>query len=268
MEIPVNAADESRFKALNPEDRFTFECSEKCMGKCCRLITILLDPWDIEAIARHIKISGPDFLDIFCRYEFGTVSNWPFAWLKQAETGNCAFLLEDGRCSIYPVRPRNCRMYPIGRAVRFEDVEGTPRMREKLFMVEWADHCLGHEASRTWTVKEWLEDSGADKYFELSDAYLSVVDYATRELNSTAWLTSKTARLLMPLIFIPDTLRTKLNINEEAVDHETFYHRRLNAARMVLTEMAASFGFGPLAGTTINENTSIAERIRQMILID
>ncbi|HIE13599.1 MAG TPA: YkgJ family cysteine cluster protein [Desulfotomaculum sp.] len=237
------------------------------MGKCCRLITILLDPWDVEVMARHIRLSGADFLQIFCNYDFGTSSHWPFVWLNHAERGNCAFLLEDGRCSIYEARPRNCRTYPIGRAVRIEDPGETPQIQERLFMVERMEFCLGHEGNRTWTVKEWLKESGACKYYELSDLYLSLVQYATETLNCRAWLSPNTARMLMPLLFMPDLLRKKLAIGEEGMDHETFYRRRLKAVRAVLTEMAATFGCGPLAGTTPgNTEVPLTDRIRQVIL--
>jgi len=252
---------------VKPEDIFRFECSSKCMGKCCRLITILLDPWDVEVMARHIRLSGADFLQIFCNYDFGTSSHWPFVWLNHAERGNCAFLLEDGRCSIYEARPRNCRTYPIGRAVRIEDPGETPQIQERLFMVERMEFCLGHEGNRTWTVKEWLKESGACKYYELSDLYLSLVQYATETLNCRAWLSPNTARMLMPLLFMPDLLRKKLAIGEEGMDHETFYRRRLKAVRAVLTEMAATFGCGPLAGTTPgNTEVPLTDRIRQVIL--
>ena len=255
------------FKEIQPDERFTFECAAACMGKCCRFITILLDPWDVEVIARHLNLPGPEFLDLFCSYGFGTLSSWPFIQLKHAEKGPCAFLLEDGRCSIYPVRPRNCRTYPIGRAVRIEYAGETPRIREQLFLVERMEFCLGYEGSRTWTAKEWLEDSGACKYYELSDLYLSLVQYATDILKSRSWLSPKTARLLMPLFYFPDILRAKIGVSEELMDHESFYRRRLKAAKAVLTEMAALFGYGPLAGaTSSNENISLAERVRQLIL--
>lgn len=252
---------------LQPEDSFTFECNSQCMGKCCRLITILLDPWDVEVITRHIRITGTDFLEIFCNYDFGSSSRWPFVWFNHAERGNCAFLLEDGRCSIYEARPRNCRSYPVGRAVRFENSSEPARVQERLFLVERMEFCLGYQGSRKWTVREWLEDSGVYKYYELSDLYLSLVQYATETLNCRAWLSANTARMLMPLLFMPDTLRKKLDISEEVMDHETFYRHRLRAVRVVLAEMAATFGYGPLAGTTpSNMELSLADRIRQVIL--
>lgn len=269
MQFYTGISDKYAARELKPEDLFTFECNEKCMGKCCRFLTILLDPWDAEVIARHINISGADFLEIFCNYEFGTSSSWPIVWLKQAEVGPCAFLLEDGRCSIYAVRPRNCRTYPIGRAVQIEEAEDGPLIREKLFMVERPDFCLGYAGNRTWTVREWLKDSGVEKYHELSDLYLSLINYAAGTLNCRAWLSPKTARLLMPLLFLPDVLRGKIGVSEDSLDNETFYRRRLEAAKVILTEMAASMGHGPLAGSVApNQDMSLVERIRRLILVE
>ncbi|MDI6632517.1 MAG: YkgJ family cysteine cluster protein [Bacillota bacterium] len=267
MSFTGDTPDEKLFKEIQPDECFNFECSGRCMGKCCRFITILLDPWDVEVIARHLNLPGPEFLELFCTYDFGSSSSWPFVQLKHAEKGPCAFLLKDGRCSIYPVRPRNCRTYPIGRAVQVEYAGDIPLIRERLFMVERMEFCLGHEGSRTWTVKEWLEDSEAYKYYELSDLYLCLVQYATDVLHSRAWLSPKTARLLMPLLYFPDILRAKLGISEAELDHELFYRRRLKAARTLLTEMAASFGYGPLAGGIVaDQNTPLAEHIRQVII--
>lgn len=255
-------------REIGLEDQFTFECKEKCMGNCCRLITILLDPWDIEVMARHLRLPESDFLATFCEYDFGTSSHWPFVWLKHAAKGFCAFMLPDGKCSIYLARPRNCRTYPIGRAIKIEVADEVPQLTERFFlMIEKERLCLGHESGRTWTVKEWLLDAEAFKYYELSDLYLSLVHYASETLNAREWLTPKTARILLPLLFTPDVLRKKLALKEEDIDPETFYRRRLKATRIFLTEMAASFGFGPLAGkTTAVSNMSLAEYLRQLIL--
>jgi len=257
-------------KELKLDDRFNFACSDRCMGNCCRLITILLDPWDVEVIARYLKMSGTDFLDTFCRYDFGAASHWPLIWLKHAEKGFCAFMLLDGKCSIYPVRPRNCRTYPIARAVKIDAGTEIPHLTERFFlMVERNRQCLGHEGERVWTVREWLAETDAFKYYEFSDLYLSLVHYATESLNCRAWLTPVTARILMPLLFTPDLLRSKLGISEELMDHETFYRRRLKAARVILTEMAAIFGFGPLADQlSANQEIPFAARIRQLVLCD
>ncbi|MEW6063727.1 hypothetical protein P378_10255 [Desulforamulus profundi] len=258
--------DEGSLPGVSLDHRFTFECKASCMGRCCNSITILLDPWDIEIMARHLGIPGQQFLAEYCKVDFGHELKWPYARLKHAEDGPCFFMLEDGRCEIYPVRSRNCRTYPIGRAVRFEP-DGTKV--ERTFIVEKMDFCLGHKSEKTWTVEEWFNDADCQKFYELSDLYLELIHYATTRLNSQVWLNRNVSQIMMPLFYGPDLLRNKLGISEQEVDHEEFYRRRMKALKVILTELAAGFGHGPLVGQAKEGNIyggSMMERMKQVLL--
>ncbi|AEG60830.1 YkgJ family cysteine cluster protein [Desulforamulus ruminis] len=236
--------DDGSLPGISLDHEFTFACKDQCMGRCCNTITILLDPWDVEIMARHLGISGREFVAEYCKYDFGQGLKWPYVRLKHAEDGPCIFMLPGGRCEIYPVRSRNCRTYPIGRAVRFEE-KGTKR--DKIFMIEKMDFCLGHNCDQPWTVKKWFEDAQCQKFYELSDLYLEVIDYATKQLDSPRWMNRNIAQMLMPLLYGPDLLRQKLSISEQEVDHEEFYRRRMKALKVILTDIAAEFGYGPCA---------------------
>jgi len=260
--------DEGSLPDIQQNHQFTFECTDKCMGRCCNNITILLDPWDIEMMARHLGVSGQHFLSEYCKYEFGHELKWPYVRLKHAEDGPCIFMLEDGRCEIYPVRSRNCRTFPIGRAVRFE-LDGTKI--EKIFMVDNMAFCLGHKSEKKWTVEEWFNDSDCQKFYELSDLYLEVINYTTTKLNSQVWMNGNIAKMMMPLLYGPDVLRKKLGISEQDVDHEEFYRRRMLALKVVLTDIAASFGYGPLADRAKEGEViavSMMERMKQILLAE
>lgn len=248
---------------IDLSNSFTFECKNQCMGRCCNSITILLDPWDVEIMARHLGISGQNFLAQYCKYDFNQQLKWPYVRLKHAEDGPCIFMLEDGRCEIYPVRSRNCRTYPIGRAVRFEQ-DGTKL--ERIFVVEKMGFCLGHKAEKTWTVEEWFADAQCQKFYELSDLYLEVINYATTQLNSQAWSNENIAKMMLPLLYGPDVLRGKLSISEEEVSHEEFYRRRMKALKVVLTDIAAGFGFGPKAGEVFSG--SLMERMKEVLVTE
>lgn len=243
------------------KDCFTFECKGQCMGRCCNSITILLDPWDVEIMTRHLGMSGQHFLTEYCKYAFSHQLKWPYVRLKHAEDGPCVFMLEDGRCKIYPVRSRNCRTYPLGRAVRFEQ-DGTKI--ERIFIVEKMDFCLGHKAEKNWTVEEWFADAQCEKFYQLSDMYLEVINYATNQLNSQKWMNENIARMMLPLLYGPEVLRVKLGISEETVGHEEFYRRRMKALKVVLTDIAASFGFGPRAGEVFSG--SMMERMKEILM--
>ena len=258
--------DEGSMPDIQQDHQFTFECKDKCMGRCCNNITILLDPWDIEMMVRHLGVSGQHFLSEYCKYEFGHELKWPYVRLKHAEDGPCVFMLKDGRCEVYPVRSRNCRTFPIGRAVRFE-LDGTKI--ERIFMVDNMAFCLGHKSEKKWTVEEWFNDGDCQKFYELSDLYLELINYATTKLNSQVWMNRNIAQMMMPLLYGQDVLRKKLEISEQDVNHEEFYRRRMLALKVVLTDIAASSGYGPLADRAKEGEVfagSMMERMKQILL--
>lgn len=73
-------------------------------GNCCREISPVLDQEDIERILGHLGISEEEF-----RNEYLEVDEDKDLLMKQRP---CSFLCEDG-CSIYDVRPDNCRQFPF-----------------------------------------------------------------------------------------------------------------------------------------------------------
>lgn len=249
------------------EDEFRFTCQAECMGLCCQKITILLDPWDVESMARYLGLSEREFMERYCRVHTGRHSPWPMVSLRDAEDGRCAFLLEDGRCRIYPARSRNCRTYPLGRAVRFETREGTVETIAKIFLVERIDGCLGYEQGERRMVRQWLDAAGALPYYELGDEYLRLIHYTMTELNAAAWLTGRTLAMLYPLLYGAGTLRDRLGLAVDDVSHEEFYRRRMRAIRAILTEMAGALGHGPHAGEVpASGRQTIMERVRGMLL--
>lgn len=83
-----------------------FSCTQ--CGKCCTgrpgYTWVSLD--EIEAIADHLKISLNEFASNFLRKVDG---KWSL--LEFSSSYDCVFL-KDKRCSIYPVRPKQCRSFP------------------------------------------------------------------------------------------------------------------------------------------------------------
>lgn len=249
---------------LSLDDAFDFVCRDECMGTCCNRIDITLDPWDVEVMARHLGISGQEFVHLYCTCTWDAAMCWPVVTLRHAATGPCAFLLADGKCRIYPARSRNCRTYPIGRAVRFEVVNGEKKIIERFFLVDRQTPCRGRLDGSRRTVRDWLETSGALKYFAFSDLYISLIDYAHRELAAPRWLSETTGRVLLPFLFAPDLLRARLGLTEEAVSHEEFYRRRMRALHTLLTDLAAGAGYGPRTGAA--SETTLMDRVKEMLV--
>ncbi|SFG64841.1 Putative zinc-or iron-chelating domain-containing protein [Desulfotomaculum arcticum] len=251
---------------LKPEDGFQFSCGQECMGRCCQKITILLDPWDIEVMARHLGISNREFFSDYCMMEIDTSTGWPAVWLAHAAEGHCAFMLEDGKCSIYPARSRNCRTYPLGRAVRYIQDNGQKIKEERVFMVDRMKFCLGHKDGQNWTVQEWFDDADAYTYYRMSDQYTELVDYAVTELNSREWMSPKVVQMIIPFLFAPDMLRDKLGLRVEEIGHEEFHRRRMKAVKLILTDMAAGLGYGPGIETAETAFTgSLMDRMKKVL---
>lgn len=252
---------------LHMEDAFEFSCQDECMGRCCRNITILLEPWDIEVMARYLGLPGQKFFTTYCRMELDRQAGWPSVWLAHAAEGPCAFMLEDGKCSIYPARSGNCRTFPIGRAVRYiKEGKAGARRDERIFMVEKMQFCLGHRSDKTWTVREWFEDADVHAWYRMSDQYTELVDYAMRELSVRQWMNDAVLRMVIPFLYAPDILRNRLGPAVENVAHEEFHRRRMEAVRLLLTDMAAGFGFGPRAGTGVAASSgSMMDRVGRVL---
>ena len=74
--------------------------------------------------------------------------------------------------------------------------------------------------------------------------------------------------MIMPFLYGPEVLRSKMGVPEEDVDHQESYRRRIKALKVLLTEMAAGFGFGPMVRDTEEdvEDVSVMDRVKDILL--
>jgi uncharacterized protein len=73
-------------------------------ANCCKTISPLFLKKDIRRIAKHLGMTDADFEATYLQVdEEGDLC------LKSLP---CSFLAEDGRCTIYEVRPKDCVEYP------------------------------------------------------------------------------------------------------------------------------------------------------------
>jgi Fe-S-cluster containining protein len=91
------------------EDFRSEKIRHKCIacGASCHL-RVNLGKDDIERILKYAKDTGMN--------EAVIESSGNKYWLKRRATGACVFLTYAGkipRCSIYPIRPTACRLYPL-----------------------------------------------------------------------------------------------------------------------------------------------------------
>ena len=86
-------------------------CHKCCTGMGC---SIVLDPYDVWQIKNGLGKSFQELLNDGS-IELNMVDGLILPNLKMGEDERCAFLNEEGRCSIHSLRPGICRIFPLGR---------------------------------------------------------------------------------------------------------------------------------------------------------
>ena len=160
------------------EDKtFSFACHSEltCFNECCRDLKLVLTPYDILRLKKHLDLSSMDFLDRYADIATGAHNNFPGVFLKmnEDEGRTCPFVSPQG-CRIYSDRPGACRIYPVGRGS--SKTKGQPETREIFFTVR-EDHCLGFNEPKSWSVETWMADQGLVPYNYFNDLWTEVVTH-------------------------------------------------------------------------------------------
>jgi len=89
------------------KDGLRFQCTE--CGKCCtgQPGYVWVSEEEMQKIADHLQISLKDFK---CRYT--RLKGGRYALLELPKRDHDCIFLKDNKCSIYPVRPKQCRTFP------------------------------------------------------------------------------------------------------------------------------------------------------------
>jgi len=150
-------------------DRFQFTCQPgmACFTRCCANLNLVLTPYDILRLKRHLGVSAEAFLDRFTRASTDGTCGLPVVRLRMdPDTGRCPFVTADG-CRVYADRPGACRLYPLGQALK--EVGG--RLQRRYFAIR-ESYCLGWDQGRVWRVADWLADQGLDAYQRMNTSFL------------------------------------------------------------------------------------------------
>lgn len=86
-------------------------------ANCCKTMTPIYLPEDITRIAAHLNLSEKDFFDTYLEVEAETNSV-----IHKALP--CVFL-KDNLCSIYEVRPIDCKEFPHHNKIPFDEYNDT-----------------------------------------------------------------------------------------------------------------------------------------------
>jgi len=92
---------------INIETPVHFKCQEDC-SNCCTSAggTVIISDKDIQRISKYLKISIQEFIKKYTHEEGTSIC------LVDKNNTDCIFLA-DHKCTIYPVRPIQCKTFPF-----------------------------------------------------------------------------------------------------------------------------------------------------------
>lgn len=104
-----------------PTRALSLDCLE--CGACCVDANVLLDDDDLERFddAGRSDLRGKSYIK---RAKDGKIT------LRFMKDGRCQHLLADLKCHIYPIRPFNCRVFPVGSEACLAARESTLGLRD------------------------------------------------------------------------------------------------------------------------------------------
>lgn len=148
MKRNITLEEISDGKLYELEDLVEVSCNG-CKGNasCCHGMgsSIVLDPYDIYRITLGLNKTFEELLTD--KLELNMVDGVILPNLKMVGASeSCAFLLENGKCSIHTLRPGICRIFPLGRYYDNHDFKYFLQVREcdntsstKTKIINWID---------------------------------------------------------------------------------------------------------------------------------
>ena len=163
------------------DDKFRFNCHKgiSCFNKCCKSINVQLTPYDILRLKKHLDISSRDFISRYTLPVQMDAYGTPGLLLSHKPgTSECIFVTEQG-CSVYTDRPTACRYYALGN-VGVRKKAGSKTINNYVVVVD--NYCLGHNETKTQTIRQYLHEQGAAHYDQYNEDWLDII---RKRSNST-----------------------------------------------------------------------------------
>jgi Fe-S-cluster containining protein len=238
------------YQKLSFIDKFKFSCHKglTCFGQCCSDVNIFLTPYDVLRLKKALNISSGRFLKNYTT-TFLTEQKLSLVLLKMKDDArkSCPFVTPKG-CSVYNHRPWACRMYPIGTTTKTAD----PASDEEYTFIAGKDSpCLGTKENREWTVSEWLQNQGLDRYNQKSEPYRAIT--LQNVFREGSGLTLPKAQMLYVALYDLDRFR------EFLFDSSFFERFRVDAESIekirIDDEELLNFGYEWLKFSLFGEKT-------------
>lgn len=92
-----------------------FECTQ--CGQCCRGAgRVEISDVEIERLAEHLELTPDQFREVYTREgRRGRID------LRDKANHDCIFFSEKEGCTVYALRPVQCRTYPFWKPVLFDE---------------------------------------------------------------------------------------------------------------------------------------------------
>ncbi len=117
MRREVSLDEISDGKLYGANDMVKADCQD-CTGcsDCCQGMgdTLVLDPLDVYRLGSGLGKSCEELAAICMDFDVADGNILPHLRMTGKDE-KCVFLNKEGRCSIHPIRPGFCRLFPLGR---------------------------------------------------------------------------------------------------------------------------------------------------------
>jgi len=212
---------------LSLQESFCFSCSPDvpCFNECCRDLNQFLTPYDILRLKNHLRLSSGQFLRKYTDRHTGPESGLPIVTLKPNDPHKltCPFVTDTG-CRVYENRPSSCRTYPLMRAATRSRATGEMTAQ---FMVLRESHCLGFEADKTRTLRQWIDEQGLAVYNEKNDQLMQIISLKNQLIPGP--LDNKSCHLFSTALYDLDNFRSQIQ-NNGLLDNYHVNSRIMDAA--------------------------------------
>ena len=164
--------------ALKPGQTFRFHCTQ--CGDCCRnREDIILTPYDLFQIAKYLQLRPGEILRRYCTLSIDPSTGLPAVTLKPNKRTHACPFLKNNLCSVQPVKPTMCALFPLGRVVKLGNPgEATGERDREMFYILQDVSCGTRDEEHT--IEEWLSEHD----HENGEAWLELIDAR----NSTSHL--------------------------------------------------------------------------------
>lgn len=172
-EVDINEISDGKLYDAN--DLVKADCND-CKGccDCCKGMgeSITLDPYDVYRLTTGLNVSFEILLADKVALDMYDGIILPHLNMNGPEEA-CAFLNEEGRCSIHAIRPGICRLFPLGRIYENGDFKYFLQVNE----------CSNKNRTKV-KVKKWIDTPELKKNESFINQWHDYVNAVQNKVNS------------------------------------------------------------------------------------